>query len=156
VPSVFKFKRAGEGFEFRNHRREPALHFTTGMLESPLMLGHILFVDDEVPIRETLTLRFKIKGLTVTSAGNGDEAMQLSKQTPFDLAILDFNLGDENGLDLLDIFKREFPAIPVIMFSSLGDDPALIKDALARGAAACMSKTQPIEQLMQEVQRVLA
>ena len=120
------------------------------------MSRNILFVDDEVPIRELLSLRFRMKGMTVTAAATGAEAIALAKKIPFDLVILDVDLGGENGLELLDVFKRDKPGIPVIMFTSLGDDPALVKDALARGAAACMSKTEPIESLMKEVQRVLA
>jgi CheY-like chemotaxis protein len=120
------------------------------------MSCRILFVDDEVPIRELLSLRFRMNGMTVTAAATAKEAMALAKENPFDLMILDVDLGGENGLELLDFFKRDNPAIPVIMFSSMAGDPDLLKDAMARGATACMSKTEPIEKLMQEVQRVLA
>jgi CheY-like chemotaxis protein len=49
------------------------------------MSCRILFVDDEVPIRELLSLRFRMNGMTVTAAATGKEAMALAKKNPFDL-----------------------------------------------------------------------
>ena len=119
------------------------------------MSQHILFVDDEVPIRETLTLYFKAKGMAVSTAESGDEAIRMIEETPFSLVILDLKLGDENGLDLLERFKERHPSLPVIMFTSMGDDPVLLREALDRGAAAYMSKTEPLDSLMKEVQRAM-
>src|SRR6267378_264230 len=102
------------------------------------MNRHILFVDDDVPLRETLTMYFRMKGIKVTSAENSDEAKRLAEQGGFSAAILDVDLGSESGLDLLDVFKQKYPGLPVIMFTALAVDPALTKNALARGATACI------------------
>jgi len=119
------------------------------------MSQHILFVDDEVPIRETLTLYFRAKGIAVSTAESGDEAIRMIEETPFDLVILDLNLGEENGLDLLDRLKAMHPSLPVIMFTSMGDDPVLLQEALAKGAVAYMSKTEPLDNLMKEAERAM-
>jgi len=119
------------------------------------MSQHILFVDDEVPIRETLTLYFRAKGIAVSTAESGDEAIRMIEETPFDLIILDLNLGEENGLDLLDRLKAMHPSLPVIMFTSMGDDPVLLQEALAKGAVAYMSKTEPLDNLMKEAERAM-
>jgi DNA-binding NtrC family response regulator len=119
-----------------------------------LMSQHILFVDDEVPIRETLSLYFKRKGFSVTSAGNSQNAKLAVSQNSFNLIILDVDLGGEYGLELLEFFKQNHPAIPVIMFTSLGYDPELLKEAMARGATAFMSKAESLDNLYKEVQRV--
>jgi DNA-binding NtrC family response regulator len=119
------------------------------------MSRHILFVDDEVPIRETLSIYFKAKGMKVTAAETGEEAVRLSTEIPFSLVILDVRLGNENGLDLLERFKTMHPNRPVIMFTSVGDDPDLVTEALARGANAYMSKTESLDQLLKEVERVM-
>jgi len=120
------------------------------------MSQHILFVDDEIPIREMLSLYFKRKGFAVTAAGNGAEAVRLAETTPMDAIILDINLGGENGLELLTVFKKQYPNVPVIMFTSLDHDPELLKAALAGGADAFMSKADPLDVLAREVQRLLA
>jgi len=119
------------------------------------MSHHILFVDDEVPIRETLSLYFKKNGFAVTTAESGAEGIRLAEATPIDLIILDINLGGENGLELLCVFKGRYPKVPVVMFTSAGSDPALLKEAMAKGADAYMSKTESLRNLMEEVQRLL-
>src|SRR6266446_350675 len=100
------------------------------------MSPHLLFVDDDIPIRETLSLYFKKKGIAVTTAGSGEEAIRLAEKSPFNLAILDVNLEQENGLDLLEVFRRMYPNLPVIMFTGMGDDPVLVEQAMAKGASA--------------------
>jgi DNA-binding NtrC family response regulator len=115
---------------------------------------HILFVDDEVPIRETLSLYFRRKGFLVTTAENAEEARLAVKANKFSLVILDVNLGGDNGLELLEFFKQMDPPLPVIMFTSLGYDPVLLKETMARGADAFMSKAESLDNLFKEVQRV--
>ena len=119
------------------------------------MTQHILFVDDEIPIRETLALCFKMKGIAVTTAGTGREALRLCEGTCFNLVILDVKLGEESGLELLEHFKRNNPKPPVIMFTSLGDDPALVKQALAKGANAYMSKSDSLDNLLREAEAAM-
>lgn len=119
------------------------------------MSHHILFADDDVPIRETLSLYFKRMGFAVTTAANGAESIRLAEETPFDLVILDIDLGGENGLELLGVFKQKYPQTPVVMFTSLGYDPALMKEATAKGADAFKSKTESLDTLCKEVSRLL-
>ncbi len=120
------------------------------------MKPHILFVDDEVPLRETLSLYFKMKGMAVTAADSRKEAIRLAGENSFNLAILDIDLGGENGLELLAFFKRTYPSLPVIMFTSLGYDPALVKEAVEKGAHAYLSKTESLDTLLKEVQTAMA
>ena len=119
------------------------------------MSHHILFVDDEVPIRETLSLYFKTKGIKVTTAENSEQATRLSAEIPFNLVILDLKIGEENGLELLTRFKASHPNRPVIMFTSTGSDPDLQKEAFDKGAHAFMSKTEPLANLLKEVNQAL-
>lgn len=118
------------------------------------MNKHILFVDDEVPIRETLSLYFKRKGFSVTTVADAQSAMQAAKENQFALVILDVDLGSDNGLELLGFFRQNHPGIPVIMFTSLGYDPVLLKETMDRGASAFMSKAESLDKLYGEVQRI--
>ncbi len=119
------------------------------------MSQHILFVDDEAPIREMLSLFFKKKGFGVTGVVTGQEAMELVDQVPFDVVILDVNLAGENGLELLGFFKSNYPDLPVIMFSGMASDRQLLEESLARGANGFMSKNDSLEELYNEVRRHL-
>ena len=120
------------------------------------MPPHILFVDDEAPIREMLSLYFRKKGYTVTTAITADQARQLVRETPFNLAILDIGLAGENGLDLLKVFKKDYPKLPVIIFTGLEPEEALLEEARAGGADGFMRKTEPLSDLFAEVQRHLS
>ena len=117
------------------------------------MTPQILFVDDEAPIREVLSLYFRKKGFAVTTATCGQEAMQLMSRGPFHLVILDMNLAGESGLKLLGFFKNNYPTLPVVVFTGMASDKSLLEQALAGGASAFMSKTEPLDKLFAEVNR---
>ena len=116
------------------------------------MAPHILFVDDEAPIRELLALSFRKKGWNVTTAITATEAKTLAAQVPFTLAILDVNLAGENGLELLSFFKANYPNMPVIMFTGLTEKDLMDK-AVAKGASGFMLKTESLNELYLEVCR---
>ncbi len=121
----------------------------------PNVTPNILFVDDEAPIREMLSLYFSKKGYSVTTATCGRDAKALAAQGPFNLAILDMNLAGESGLDLLGFFKSNYPSLPVVVFTGMAADQGLLEKALTGGACGFMSKTEPLDKLFAEVNRHL-
>lgn len=106
-------------------------------------------------MRELLTLYFRKKGFTVTTAITSQEALALARETCFQLAILDVNLAGENGLGLLSLLRAQYPELPIIMFTGQTDAEALLEKALARGANGFMRKTQSLEELLTAVRRHL-
>ena len=116
--------------------------------------AHLLFVDDEAPIRELLSLYFRKKGLEVTTAITAQEAREIAARTQISLAILDLNLAGENGLELLSYFRRTYPNMPVILFTGLtGAD--LVEQAKAAGACDFMNKADSLDALFKTVCRHL-
>jgi len=119
------------------------------------MNEQILFVDDDESIRESFALYLKTKGLVVATAKSAQEAMWIIENACVSLVILDVELGNENGLDLLAQLKQTHPKLPVIMFTSHGEDVEMLTDALASGAEGYLSKNESVGILMKEVERVL-
>jgi DNA-binding NtrC family response regulator len=120
------------------------------------MNEHILVVDDEAPTRELLSIYFKRRGCTVTTANTAAEALRLVNELPVHLVILDINLGEKtSGLDLLEPIKSSRPNVPVILFSGINLDEKALQDARQKGAAGYLNKTQPLDQMWSEVQRAL-
>ena len=119
------------------------------------MNGHILVVDDEAPTRELLSVYFRNRGCAVTTAENAKDALTLLSETPAQVVILDINLGECNGLDLLEPMKKAKPAVPIIIFSGVVLDDDALRTAKLKGAAGYLNKTQPLHQMWAEVQRVL-
>lgn len=64
-------------------------------------MSHVLIVDDEANIRESLEGILREEGYTVTSTGSGDEAIVLLRDAPYDVLLLDVFLPDRDGLDVL-------------------------------------------------------
>jgi len=119
------------------------------------MQPHILFVDDEAPIREMLSLFFRKKGCQVTTATNAEEGLRLLDGGSFDAVILDIDIAGEDGLGLLEKVKSDHPTLPVVMFTGLGYDPDLLRRALKLGANGCIGKTEPLGDLFAAVQKLI-
>jgi len=86
------------------------------------MKPHIIIIDDEAPIREMLSLYFRQKGFEVATAVTGQQATQLLRDRRFHLAILDVDLNEESGLDLLNHFKSKYSEMAVVMFGGTLDE----------------------------------
>jgi DNA-binding response OmpR family regulator len=119
------------------------------------MKQHILVVDDEAPIRNLLTTYFQKRGYRVTSVATAEEARRCADETPLNLIILDIDLSDADGLDLLAMFRKAYPQLPIIMLTGMGYDDELLEEALRKGATGYVSKTLPLDQLLMEVHRAL-
>jgi two-component system OmpR family response regulator len=119
------------------------------------MKQHILVVDDEAPILEMLASYLKKHGFDVSTANSAADALRLLEEKAIHLVILDVLLADTDGLELLDQIKALRPRLPVIIATGLAFDQQLLQDAVEKGAAGYVSKTQPLEQLLTEVHRTL-
>jgi DNA-binding NtrC family response regulator len=120
------------------------------------MSDHILVVDDEAPTRELLSIYFKRRGCTVSTASTAGDALRLINELPVQLVILDINLGEKTtGLDLLEPMKKSRPNLPIILFSGIGLDEKTLEDARQKGVVGYLNKTQPLDQMWAEVQRAL-
>ena len=64
-------------------------------------MNHILIVDDEAEIRESLGEILKEDGYAVTSTATASEAMVLLRDASYDVMLLDIWLPDRDGLDVL-------------------------------------------------------
>ncbi|MBU6399365.1 MAG: response regulator [Verrucomicrobia bacterium] len=119
------------------------------------MKQQILVVDDEAPIRELLGEFFKKRGYGVTTAATAAEALQRADEERLHLVILDIDLSDADGFEVLQSMKASHPNLPVIMLTGMGFDDDLLQEALQKGASGYVSKTLPLEQLLMEVHRTL-
>lgn len=119
------------------------------------MKRHLLLVDDEEAIRETVSTFLRKRGYLVSTASTGEEALQLAGNTKVDLLICDVMLRNEDGLELLSLFKVQHPNLPVIILTGFGFDEAVWQKARQKGADGYASKILPVAQLLMEISRVL-
>lgn len=80
----------------------------------------ILVADDEVLVRNVVTLLMQREGHYVLSAADGQEGLELSRQYPgpIDLLITDVRMPRMNGMDLCDHLMEERPGIKVLVISA--------------------------------------
>lgn len=92
-------------------------------------MSHVLVVDDETEIRESLSEILKEEGYTVTSTATASEAMVLLRDAPYDVMLLDIWLPDRDGLDVLaEIRSLESESKPeVIIISGHGTIETAVK-----------------------------
>ncbi|MCA9483613.1 MAG: chemotaxis response regulator protein-glutamate methylesterase [Nitrospina sp.] len=97
----------------------------------------VMVVDDSVVIRKIVSdsLSKDLALEVVGTASNGKIALQKVPLLKPDIITLDMEMPEMDGLETLDHLKKQFPEIPVIMFSTLTQKGAAATlDALARGA----------------------
>ncbi len=89
----------------------------------PITSGSLLIVDDNAENRDILTLLLERQGYTVASAINGQQALSMAEQEPFDLILLDMVMPDMDGYAVLQHLKSSetLRTIPVIVVSALDD-----------------------------------
>ncbi|MBI5484850.1 MAG: sigma-54-dependent Fis family transcriptional regulator, partial [Deltaproteobacteria bacterium] len=99
----------------------------------------ILIIDDEAFIRENVSRILCEEGYQVCQAANGTEARDLVSAGEIDLALLDLNLGNENGADVLKTLKTLDPELLVIIITGFGSVESAV-DTLKSGAYHYMKK----------------
>ncbi len=87
--------------------------------EFPTGSESLLIVDDEEPLRNLLMKTFQRKGYRVTTAADGNEAVDMisNPSIPFDLVLLDLNMPGTHGLDVLKVIRICRPQVRVLVIS---------------------------------------
>lgn len=123
----------------------------------------LLLIDDHPLFRDGLSLliqhRLSLPGhaeLTLLEAGDLVEAAAVLQAHPdVQLALLDLNLGDRQGLDTLQQWRAVAPDVPVVVLSA-DDRASTIVSAIDRGAAGFIPKTVQAATMQDALRRVLA
>lgn len=114
----------------------------------------ILLVDDDMASLEVLREILTRVGYDTVSAESGYEALQIVQETSIDLALLDFNLPDTTGAELLRQIKRLQPRVPAIIMSA-NTSQGVKFDVFEAGAYTFISKPIDLPQLLKFVSRAL-
>jgi DNA-binding NarL/FixJ family response regulator len=122
------------------------------------VLLRLLVIDDHAMVREGLLQILRKLGPNVVQyeAQDAESALLLLEtEKEFDLVLLDIMLPGTNGLSLLGILRKRFPAVPVVVLSAL-DDLDTVNRAMRLGASGYVTKSGDGETLLDALKRVLA
>jgi two-component system, OmpR family, response regulator RegX3 len=116
---------------------------------------NILVVDDEAPLRETLTRSFSREGHRVQSVANGQEAIERAGREHYDIVLLDVALGPgPNGYEVCRTLRERRNVVPIIMLTAL-DSEADAVQGLEAGADDYVTKPFGLAELRSRVRAVL-
>ncbi|MBI2336700.1 MAG: response regulator [Deltaproteobacteria bacterium] len=123
-------------------------------IERVLKTQLILVVDDRLEDRETFKDLLETRGYKVATAQSGREAIELlRKGDNFDIIFLDVKMPEFDGIATFDEIHKLTPEIPVIMVTAYTAEE-ITKEALNKGAYACLFKPIDMERLVKLLDEV--
>ncbi len=96
--------------------RSPRSHPRTQHLKDK----HILLVDDDAWIRDSMSVCLSCEGCRVTTAETAQQGLTLLRQGGVDILICDYQLPDRDGLEMLREAKSVAPETPMILITAFG------------------------------------
>ena len=110
----------------------------------------VLLVDDEEEFVRTLAQRLRKRSFDVGTATRGVEALERMKEVIPDVMVIDLNMAEMDGTEILMQVKQEHPQVQVIILTGWGSGEKA-KTALKLGACACLEKPVPIRDIVSAI-----
>lgn len=117
----------------------------------------ILIVDDHTVVREGLKrmLEASEPAWSVSEAPDGQQALELVRTQPFDVAVIDISMPGMSGLDLLKRVRASHPAMRVLMLSMYAEEQYAVR-AFRNGANGYVTKDAATRELVNAIRKVTA
>jgi DNA-binding NtrC family response regulator len=81
--------------------------------------GHVLIVDDDAEIRESIQMLLASEGLSTDIAVDGEEGLRKVEENIYDVVLLDLMLPGKSGMDIHKDLKRVDPTLPVLIITAM-------------------------------------
>ncbi len=119
------------------------------------MTVRVMLVDDHRIVREGLAYMLdSTENVTlVGEAGSGAELFAVLEEIQPEVILLDVHMPDMSGLEVLDLLRRRYPDIKVIMLS-MHDQAAYVQQAIQMGALGYLLKSTGLEELVRAIELV--
>jgi DNA-binding NtrC family response regulator len=115
----------------------------------------LLLIDDEEGYVNVLANRMAKRSIDVTKALSGTAGIQALRKEDFDVAVLDLKMEDMDGIEVLKVFKKMVPSMPVIMLTGHGSEKAA-KEGIESGAYDYLIKPCDLEELVGKIREAAA
>jgi two-component system chemotaxis response regulator CheY len=105
-------------------------------------MNHILVVDDSPTMRRMVIMSLgSLSGVKSTQAGSGLEAIERLAIEPVDLMVLDLNMPDMHGMEVIDFVRshQAYREIPIVVLTTKSEETSRTK-ALEAGATRYLTK----------------
>jgi two-component system alkaline phosphatase synthesis response regulator PhoP len=116
--------------------------------------GAILLVEDEEPLRETLSLNLELEGYEVTAVGDGVEALDAVEKAHFDLIIMDIMMPELDGISATETLRVRNHDTPILILSARNSGADRIM-GLKKGADDYLAKPFHLEELLLRTEKLI-
>jgi two-component system, chemotaxis family, chemotaxis protein CheY len=120
-------------------------------------MNRLLIVDDSKLMRDMVAACLRPLGaVTFEFAGTGLEAIERLALSGFDLVVLDLNMPDVGGIEVIEFVRAQdrLKTLPILIVTTRGDDASRAR-VLEAGASAFLAKPFAPEQILDEVRKLL-
>ncbi len=114
----------------------------------------ILIVEDEGPLLEQLSARLKEEGYIVDGADDGEEGLYLTKEYPFDAAIVDLGLPKLSGIELIRKARAAGKTFPILILTARSRWQEKV-EGLESGADDYLVKPFEMEELLARLRALM-
>ncbi len=114
----------------------------------------LLLAEDNVALADTLCASLRQAGYAVDWRTDGRDAQLLGEQEPYDLCILDLGLPGRSGLEVLQAWREQGLALPVLVLTARGSWAERV-EGLRAGADDYLTKPFHPEELLLRIQGLL-
>jgi DNA-binding NarL/FixJ family response regulator len=117
----------------------------------------ILLIDDHAVVRKGLKsiLEEEFSNVMVDEAETGHGGINRIREGHHEAVVLDINLPDMNGLEVLKRIKKDWPTLPVLVLSVFGEDQYGVR-MIRSGASGYLAKSSAPEHLVEALKKVMA
>lgn len=116
----------------------------------------VLVVDDVAENRDLLAKRLERDGFNVEIASNGEEGLEVLRNSLIDLVLLDIMMPEVDGISMLGQIRSDstFDDVAVIMVTAL-DNMNVALDCMRKGACGYVTKPYEMEQVRKQIMHCL-
>ncbi len=121
-------------------------------------MARIIVIDDNKDLRELMCLILRQAGFEVEGASDGHEGLLAQRAKPADVVITDIFMPNQDGIETIALFRKEYPALKLIVMSGdskLVHDSAYFMTARELGVNAVLPKPFDEDELLQAIQKAL-
>jgi len=111
----------------------------------------VLHIDDEVDFVASLGRRLAKRGIEVSAAASGQEALDILVEVDVDVILLDIKMPGMDGIKVLGSIKRDHPMVEVIMLTGHANTDIVIS-SLAMGAFDYLIKPTEISEIIAKIE----
>jgi DNA-binding NtrC family response regulator len=124
------------------------------LIDKNKIMARILVIDDEKPIRNTLSEILEYEDHEVELASDGLEGVEKAKEERFDIILCDIKMPKMDGVEVIEKLMDICPEVPVIMISGHGTVETAV-ETLKKGAYDFIEKPLDLNRLLVSVRNAL-